>query len=93
MASDQIDSILTTDSVGFSFASSAAHLAGQTLDPVDCAAVGRAVQRRLAGKSLAPLLSRWPVNPRIDAPAVIAFLRATQQAGAIGEPLRHPRCF
>jgi ribose-phosphate pyrophosphokinase len=64
MASDQIDSILTTDSVGFSFASSAAPPSPDRLSILSIAPLlGRAVQRRLAGKSLAPLLSRWPVNP------------------------------
>jgi len=64
MASDEIDSIMTTDSVGFPIVCSAAPHAPDKLTILSIAPLfGQAVQRRLAGKSLAPLLSRWPVGP------------------------------
>jgi ribose-phosphate pyrophosphokinase len=64
MASAEIGSILTTDSVGFSFTSAAAPRSQDKLSTLSIAPLlGQAVQRRLAGKPLAPLLSAWPVKP------------------------------
>jgi ribose-phosphate pyrophosphokinase len=59
MSSEQIASVLITDSVGIRLpASTAGKLATLSVAPL----FGEAVRRIIAGKSLAPLLSRWPVG-------------------------------
>jgi ribose-phosphate pyrophosphokinase len=64
MASDEIASILTTDSVGFSPAYATAQRSREKLSILSIAPLlGQAIQRRLAGRPLTPLLSQWPVGP------------------------------
>lgn len=62
LKSGAITSILTTDSVGFSFDPPRNLAVPDKLVTLSIAPLlGQAVRRMLAGKSVAPLLSRWPV--------------------------------
>jgi ribose-phosphate pyrophosphokinase len=62
MQSDNITSIVTTDSVGLSFQPPGASGSAVKLMTLSIAPLfGQAVRRMQAGKPVAPLLSRWPV--------------------------------
>ena len=58
VSSDQIASVLITDSVGIRSPLSTGKLVTLSVAPL----FGEAVRRIIAGKSLAPLLARWPVG-------------------------------
>jgi ribose-phosphate pyrophosphokinase len=64
LADPNITGCITTDSVGIPL-SPLAPAAARKLTVLSIAALfGQAMARLLAGKSLAPLLERWPVDPR-----------------------------